>query len=46
MRVPPSRRIAEPKEIAQLAVFLASDDAMFISGATIVVDGGVSAICG
>ncbi|HEY8643524.1 MAG TPA: glucose 1-dehydrogenase [Candidatus Dormibacteraeota bacterium] len=36
----PMGRLAEPKEIASAAVFLASDEASFITGETLVVDGG------
>ena len=37
----PIGRIAEPKEIAELAVFLVSDKAGFISGSAIGIDGGI-----
>ncbi len=33
-------RLGKPEEIASLAVYLASDDAQFITGQTIVIDGG------
>jgi meso-butanediol dehydrogenase / (S,S)-butanediol dehydrogenase / diacetyl reductase len=39
----PQRRVGEPEEIASAAVFLASDEASYITGASMVVDGGVSA---
>ncbi len=39
----PVRRIASPDEVARVAVFLASDDASFVSGAEMVVDGAVTA---
>jgi meso-butanediol dehydrogenase / (S,S)-butanediol dehydrogenase / diacetyl reductase len=39
----PLRRIGRPADIASLAVFLASDDAAFINGATLVADGGMLA---
>ena len=42
----PLRRIAEPNEIAGAAVFLASDAAGFVTGTTIVVDGGASIAAG
>lgn len=40
--VTPLRRIGEPKDIGAIAVFLASEAAAFITGQTIVADGGVT----
>ena len=39
----PLRRIADPGEVAKVLVFLASEEASFISGTPIVVDGGLLA---
>jgi len=39
----PMRRSGEPEEIARPAIFLASSDASYITGAVLVVDGGLSA---
>ncbi|KQV18702.1 MULTISPECIES: SDR family NAD(P)-dependent oxidoreductase [unclassified Kitasatospora] len=35
-------RFGEPAEVASLIAFLASDEAAFITGATITIDGGIS----
>jgi len=40
----PLGRIAQPSEIAKVVVFLASDDASFISGVELFVDGGAAQI--
>ncbi len=37
----PMKRAAQPQEIADVAVFLASDHARYIHGTTIVVDGAL-----
>ena len=39
----PLQRIGQPEEIATAALFLASDEASFITGTTLVVDGGLTA---
>lgn len=39
----PAKRVAHPREVAQAAVFLLSDDASYISGEFILVDGGLTA---
>lgn len=38
-------RTGEPTEVAKTIAFLASDDASFITGATLPVDGGRHAMC-
>lgn len=42
----PMERIARPEEIASAIVFLAGPDASFITGAALVVDGGLLSIIG
>jgi NAD(P)-dependent dehydrogenase (short-subunit alcohol dehydrogenase family) len=39
----PMGRLAKPSEIANGALFLASDDASYVTGATFLVDGGLTA---
>lgn len=39
----PGKRIAHPREVAQAVLWLASDDASFVSGTDILVDGGLTA---
>jgi NAD(P)-dependent dehydrogenase (short-subunit alcohol dehydrogenase family) len=40
----PTKRIGRADELAKAALFLASDDASFMTGTTLVVDGGVTAL--
>lgn len=42
-RVIPRGSIAQPEEIARVALFLASDDSSYVTGAAIPVDGGYTA---
>lgn len=42
MQMTPLRRIGQPGEVADAALFLASDRAAFITGQTLAVDGGTS----
>jgi 3alpha(or 20beta)-hydroxysteroid dehydrogenase len=37
----PAQRVAGPEEIARVSLFLASDDASYVMGAEVVVDGGM-----
>jgi len=37
-----AKRLGEPVDIAKVALFLATDDSVFVSGTGIVVDGGSS----
>lgn len=45
-RAIPMKRAGQPSEIGRVAVFLASPDAAYITGASIVVDGGLSLLLG
>ncbi len=38
----PMGRLAKPREIARLCVYLASDEAAFVTGSTQIIDGGLS----
>ena len=40
----PVHRIGQPKEIAKVALFLASDDASYVAGTTVYVDGGLTLV--
>ncbi|MGB0381667.1 MAG: SDR family NAD(P)-dependent oxidoreductase [Alphaproteobacteria bacterium] len=42
-RIVPLGRIGQPEEVAHAALFLLSDEASFITGATLAVDGGFTA---
>ena len=39
----PMGREGQPEEVAAAAAFLASDDASYITGTTLIVDGGITA---
>jgi 3-oxoacyl-[acyl-carrier protein] reductase len=40
----PARRIGDPREIGRLCVFLASDEAAYVTGACVTIDGGLTLI--
>jgi NAD(P)-dependent dehydrogenase (short-subunit alcohol dehydrogenase family) len=44
LRVTPAGRLGEPNEIGKLTVFLCSDDAAFINGDCITIDGGLTTV--
>jgi glucose 1-dehydrogenase len=42
LKLIPAKRIGEPEDIARVAVWLASDESDYVSGATIYIDGGMT----
>jgi NAD(P)-dependent dehydrogenase (short-subunit alcohol dehydrogenase family) len=40
----PARRLGDPSEVGRLAVFLASDEASYITGAVHAIDGALTSI--
>jgi 3alpha(or 20beta)-hydroxysteroid dehydrogenase len=38
----PLQRIGGPEEVAAASLFLASDDASYVNGAEVIVDGGMT----
>jgi NAD(P)-dependent dehydrogenase (short-subunit alcohol dehydrogenase family) len=43
IRIVPLGRIGQPEEVANAALFLLSDEASFVTGVALPVDGGFSA---
>jgi 3alpha(or 20beta)-hydroxysteroid dehydrogenase len=43
VKTTPMRRMGTPEEIAKVALFLASDESSYMTGAHVTVDGGLTA---
>ena len=43
LRLQPMPRLGEPEDVARMALYLASDESAFVTGAAMVVDGGYTA---
>ena len=43
-KMQPLKRMGHPMDVAYAALYLASDEAAFVTGASILVDGGTSAL--
>jgi 3alpha(or 20beta)-hydroxysteroid dehydrogenase len=43
-RTVPMGRVADPKEVAKLALFLASDESSYSTGSEFIIDGGVTSV--
>jgi len=41
----PMGRLGTPEEVAQVALFLASERASYVTGAIVPMDGGAGAVC-
>jgi NAD(P)-dependent dehydrogenase (short-subunit alcohol dehydrogenase family) len=42
--VVPAKRLGTPREVGRLAVYLASDDSVYVNGSCIAIDGALTSI--